>query len=122
MRADRPTAHRRRGGERAIRRETVELTQASYESYGPARSWRPHAPGMLGKGASAVSRLLRCVLLTVSACAPLAAPALGSEHQSPASGSTAVAGTPLPSNRFTVPDRTQRTGLRVALPKPDCAA
>src|SRR4051812_24919436 len=88
----------------------------------------PRGPGVTtrqgcsGKGASAVSRLLRCVLLPVSACATLAAPALGSGHQPPASGSTAVAGTPFPSNRFTVPDRTQRTGLRVALPKPDCAA
>jgi hypothetical protein len=69
-----------------------------------------------------VSRLLRCVLLTVLASAMLAAPALASGHESPASGSTAVAGTPFPSNRFTVPDPTQRTGLRVALPKPDCAA
>ena len=29
---------------------------------------------------------------------------------------------PFPSDRFTVPDLTQNTGLRVALPKPDCAA
>jgi Bacterial virulence factor lipase N-terminal len=29
---------------------------------------------------------------------------------------------PFPSDRFTVPDSSQNTGLRVALPKPDCAA
>jgi hypothetical protein len=28
---------------------------------------------------------------------------------------------PFPSDRFTVPDSSQNTGLRVALPKPDCA-
>src|SRR5919202_53298 len=32
------------------------------------------------------------------------------------------AGQPTPTNLFTVPDATQLTGLRVALPKPDCAA
>jgi pimeloyl-ACP methyl ester carboxylesterase len=31
------------------------------------------------------------------------------------------AGMPSPSDRFTVPDATQRTGRRVDLPKPDCA-
>lgn len=31
------------------------------------------------------------------------------------------AGMPFPSDRFTVPDAAQRTGLRVNLPKPDCA-
>src|SRR2546426_11883378 len=31
-----------------------------------------------------------------------------------------VAGTPFPSDRFTVADPTQNTGLRVNLPKPDC--
>ena len=31
------------------------------------------------------------------------------------------AGQPFPSNRFTTSDRTQVTGLRVDLPKPDCA-
>ena len=30
-------------------------------------------------------------------------------------------GMPFPSDRFTVPDATQRTGRRVTLPKPDCA-
>jgi hypothetical protein len=33
-----------------------------------------------------------------------------------------VAGGPFPSDRFTVNDPTQNTGLRVNLPKPDCAA
>jgi pimeloyl-ACP methyl ester carboxylesterase len=31
-------------------------------------------------------------------------------------------GAPFPSNGFTVPDSTQNTGLRVELPRPDCAA
>src|SRR6266545_2624617 len=30
------------------------------------------------------------------------------------------AGAPFPSDRFTVPDASQRTGRRVELPKPDC--
>src|SRR5262245_30892302 len=29
---------------------------------------------------------------------------------------------PFPSDRFTVPDPTQNTGHRIALPKPDCTA
>jgi acetyl esterase/lipase len=33
-----------------------------------------------------------------------------------------IAGAPFPSNRLTVADSTQNTGLRVDLPKPDCAA
>jgi hypothetical protein len=33
-----------------------------------------------------------------------------------------MAGTPFPSDLFTVPDPTQNTGLRVNLPKPDCLA
>jgi hypothetical protein len=35
---------------------------------------------------------------------------------------TAPSGGPFPSDRFTVPDDSQNTGLRVNLPKPDCAA
>lgn len=35
---------------------------------------------------------------------------------------TAPSGGPFPSDRFTVPDAAQNTGLRVALPKPDCVA
>jgi hypothetical protein len=33
---------------------------------------------------------------------------------------SAPAGGPFPSNRFTIPDPSHRTGLRVNLPKPDC--
>ena len=33
-----------------------------------------------------------------------------------------MAGTPFPSDLFTVADPTQNTGLRVNLPKPDCLA
>jgi hypothetical protein len=36
-------------------------------------------------------------------------------------GSTCPATAPFPSDHWTVPDHTQLTGLRVALPKPDCA-
>jgi hypothetical protein len=44
--------------------------------------------------------------------------------ESPASGPplTTIAGSPFPSDVFTVPDPTQRTGLRIHLPKPDCDA
>ena len=35
---------------------------------------------------------------------------------------SAPSGGPFPTDRFTVPDASQITGLRVALPKPDCAA
>jgi Bacterial Ig-like domain len=51
--------------------------------------------------------LLACTLV-------LAAPSL-------ALGAVSV-GQPFPSDRLTVIDKTQLTGLRVALPKPDCAA
>jgi hypothetical protein len=33
-----------------------------------------------------------------------------------------IAGAPFPTNRFTVADSTQNTGLRVDLPKPDCVS
>ena len=70
-----------------------------------------------------MSRFLRCLLLAASACATLAAPALASGH-GPGSGAaqTRVSGPLFPSDAFTVRDRTQRTGLRVDLPRPDCAA
>jgi hypothetical protein len=70
-----------------------------------------------------VSRFLRCLLLAAAACATLAAPALASGHGSGSStAATRVSGPLFPSDAFTVPDRTQRTGLRVDLPRPDCAA
>jgi hypothetical protein len=68
-----------------------------------------------------VSRHARCLaaLACVAAIAPAPALAAGPRHHRQA---TRVAGELFPSNRLTVRDRTQRTGLRVALPKPDCTA
>jgi Tol biopolymer transport system component len=46
--------------------------------------------------------------------------ATGSVH--PRFDLTAPQGGPFPSNRFTVADASENTGLRVGLPKPDCVA
>jgi hypothetical protein len=54
-------------------------------------------------------------LLLLCATAVLLAPGL-------AHAAAVSAGTPFPTNLLTVPDATQLTGLRVALPMPDCAA
>ncbi len=51
---------------------------------------------------------------------PLAVSAAGSVHARFDLGS--LQGGPFPSNRFTVADSTQNTGLRIDLPKPDCVA
>src|SRR3954464_4454959 len=49
-----------------------------------------------------------------AACASMLVPAaFAKEHTS--------AGQPFPSNLYTVPDSTQITGVRVQLPRPDCA-
>jgi hypothetical protein len=66
-----------------------------------------------------VSRLPRCLVAVACAAAIVASPSLAVGRPSVA---TRVAGELFPSNRLTVRDRTQRTGLRVALPRPACAA
>ena len=66
-------------------------------------------------------RFLRCSTLVAVGMAILATPAYGA-LLAPARQLTSVAGTPFPSDRLTVRDPTQVTGLRVALPKPDCTA
>ena len=54
------------------------------------------------------------VAALAAACASILAPsALAKEHT--------TAGQPFPSNLYTVADTTQLTGLRIALPQPDCA-
>jgi hypothetical protein len=63
--------------------------------------------------------LLLFAVLVASLLTPSVARAAGVEPRFDLSGPT---GSPFPSDRFTVPDWTQLTGLRVALPKPDCAA
>ena len=68
-----------------------------------------------------MSRLLRYLVLAALASAATAAPALGS-GVAPRLDLSRVGGAPFPSDRWTVADKSQRTGLRVALPKPDCAA
>jgi dienelactone hydrolase len=64
------------------------------------------------------SAVVTVVLLIVAAFSPSAA-ANGSVE--PRFDLTDPSGGPFPSDRFTVPDPTQLTGLRVNLPKPDCA-
>jgi hypothetical protein len=58
-----------------------------------------------------------CAALALSVCVNIAAAAGVSVRFDLASPSTS----PFPSDRFTVPDFTQRTFRRVKLPKPDCA-
>jgi hypothetical protein len=64
-------------------------------------------------------RPLRCLAVAAALLLPTAAPALASvqallDLSSPAGG-------PFPSDRFTLPDHRNVTGVRVNLPKPDCA-
>jgi hypothetical protein len=61
--------------------------------------------------------LLGALLLLAWGFAPPAVAAGGVE---PRFDLAAPSGSPFPSNRFTVADSTQLTGLRVDLPKPDC--
>jgi hypothetical protein len=68
-------------------------------------------------------RLARLVVIAVvlgSASSPLAVAAAPSVHAH--FDLNSLQGSPFPTNRFTVADATQNTGLRVDLPKPDCAA
>ncbi len=77
--------------------------------------------GMTGGIASKMalsSVVIATVLLIVAALSPSAVANGGVE---PRFDLTDPSGGPFPSNRFTVPDPTQLTGLRVNLPKPDCA-
>ena len=60
---------------------------------------------------------LVAAVLTASRPAPVGASSGGVE---PRFDFTDPAGAPFPSDLFTVSDATQRTGLRVSLPKPDC--
>ncbi|MFG1710937.1 alpha/beta hydrolase family protein [Nonomuraea sp. M3C6] len=62
------------------------------------------------------SLAVACAFLAVSGS--VAVQAVQASGADPAIG---VLGTPFPSERWTVPDPTQLTGRRVALPKPDCA-
>jgi hypothetical protein len=59
---------------------------------------------------------LLCALLLLLAAAPALASGV-----SPRFDLSSPAGSPFPSNRWTTLDLRQRTNLRVALPKPDCA-
>jgi Bacterial virulence factor lipase N-terminal len=61
---------------------------------------------------------IACLLLVAAPSVP-AAVVKGVEPRFDLAG---PAGGPFPSDRFTVPDASQNTGLRVELPKPDCAA
>jgi hypothetical protein len=68
---------------------------------------------------------LALALLLVATIAPLPVTAQDADHSvhvrfDQASPPSAASG-PFPSNRYTVQDSSQNTGLRVNLPKPDCA-
>jgi hypothetical protein len=67
-----------------------------------------------------VSRFLRCLAIVVLGLAAVASPAVAAGIE-PRLDLASPGGTPFPSDRWTVPDGTQLTGVRVALPKPDCA-
>jgi dienelactone hydrolase len=64
------------------------------------------------------SAVVTIVLLVVAGFSPSA---VANGVVEPRFDLTDPSGGPFPSDRFTVPDRTQLTGLRVNLPKPDCA-
>jgi hypothetical protein len=67
-----------------------------------------------------VQRFLRCFLFVAFGLAVVASPALAG-GVAPRLDLNAVSRAPFPSDRWTVSDPTQLTGLGVALPKPDCA-
>src|SRR6266508_3210667 len=79
--------------------------------------WTQMAVGIASKIAFRSAGVL-IALLIVAAFSPSAA-ANGSVE--PRFDLTDPSGGPFPSDRFTVPDPAQLTGLRVNLPKPDCA-
>ena len=59
------------------------------------------------------------LILLVLFLAPSTAQAAGI---APSFDLSSPSGAPSPSDRFTTPDSSQLTGLRIALPKPDCGA
>jgi hypothetical protein len=65
----------------------------------------------------------RCALVTIVLliAATFSPSAVADGSVQPRFDLTEPSGGPFPSDRFTVPDPTQVTGLRVNLPKPDCA-
>ena len=67
-----------------------------------------------------MSRFLRCLTIVVIGLAIMASPAVAAGIE-PRLDLRSPGGAPFPSDRWTVPDGTQLTGVRVALPKPDCA-
>lgn len=64
----------------------------------------------------------RIVVLFISSMALIGPPFSLAESVHALFGPSAPQDGPFPSDRFTVPDSTQNTGLRVELPKPDCSA
>ena len=64
--------------------------------------------------------LAMALVAAVLALVAFSAPAALARGVEPRFDLADPAGAPLPSDRFTVADSSQRTGLRVALPKPDC--
>ena len=68
-----------------------------------------------------MSRFLRWSVFAVLGMAIASSPALAA-GVSPRIDFSSVASAPFPNDHWTVQDQTQRTHLRVALPKPDCSA
>ena len=65
--------------------------------------------------------MLRQILPIIAASIVLLAPAQAQfSDVSPLFELTAPAAGPFPTDRFTIADPSQNTGLRVNLPKPDC--
>jgi hypothetical protein len=66
--------------------------------------------------------LRRSLLLALLACLLLPATAHSAVQVRPLWDITTPSGGPFPSDIFTTPDTSQLTGLRIHLPKPDCAS
>ena len=77
--------------------------------------------GMLGRFASKLAVRAAVVAVVLGIVAAFSPSAAANGNVEPRFDLTDPSGGPFPSDRFTVTDTTQLTGLRVNLPKPDCA-
>jgi hypothetical protein len=86
------------------------------------RPWwaRGFAPGRGGRHRRLRSTVVGSALATVIIAAGILAPTALANDTQPRFDLGDPAGGPFPSNRWTVQDASQLTGLRVDLPKPDC--
>src|SRR6266571_1421525 len=72
-------------------------------------------------GRRAMVRLLTCAVLVVLMITSVPRTSATAASVQPLFGLDNPSAGPFPSNRFTQPDDSQLTGLRVNLPKPDCS-